>query len=143
LKTDYNFYLPGAQYCHQLTDLLKQADFVVLCVPLSPQTKHLISAPQLSIMKPSASLINISRGDVVNQDDLVVALQTGQIRAAALDVTSPEPLPRDHPLLTLPNVIITPHIGTATEATRANLLTVAMNNLVAGLNGEPLFHQKH
>jgi len=91
-------------------------------------------------MKPSATLINIARGALVNHDDLVKALQTGQIRAAALDVTSPEPLPRDHPLLTLPNVIITPHCGTATEACRQKMITTTMENLLAGLKEEPLPH---
>ena len=135
---DILFLHTGAQYCSQLDDLLKQADFVMLAVPLTPQTENLISARELSLMKPTATLINISRGSVVNQDDLVEALRSGKIRGAGLDVTTPEPLPRDHPLLELPNVIITPHIGTATLATRKRMFRASFDNLVAGLKGEKL-----
>lgn len=92
-------------------------------------------------MKPSATIINMARGDVVHQDDLAKALQTGQIRGAALDVTWPEPLPRDHPLLTLDNVIITPHIATNTTSAREKTVRLAMDNLVAGIYGEPLLYQ--
>ena len=89
-------------------------------------------------MKSTATLVNIARGGIVNQTDLSKALQSGVIRAAAMDVTDPEPLPRDHPLLTLPNVIITPHMGSTTVYTRMKIMEVVLMNLKAGLNGEML-----
>ena len=89
-------------------------------------------------MKSTATLVNIARGGIVNQTDLSEALQSGVIRAAAMDVTDPEPLPRDHPLLKLPNVIITPHMGSATVYTRMKMMEVVLMNLKAGLNGETL-----
>ena len=98
----------------------------------------MISAKELSLMKPTATLVNIACGGVVNHVDLTSALQTGLIKAAALDVTDPQPLPRDHPLLKLPNVIITPHFGTATANTRMKLMEIALMNLKAGLKGEKL-----
>ena len=128
----------GAQYCSTLADLLSQSDFVVLCTPLTSETKDMITAKELSLMKPTATLVNIARGGVVNHADLTNALQTGVIKAAALDVTEPEPLPRDHPLLQLPNVIIVPHFGTATANTRMKIMEVAVMNLKAGLKGEKL-----
>ena len=134
----FPLYLSGVQYCPTLMDLLSQADFVVLCTPHTPQTQNMITATELAHMKKSASLINIARGGLINQDDLVKALQTGQIRAAALDVTTPEPLPRDHPLLSLPNVILTPHIGSLTEDSKIKVFIASMENLVAGLKGECL-----
>jgi len=98
----------------------------------------MITAKELSLMKPTATLVNIARGGVVNHVDLTNALQTGVIKAAALDVTDPEPLPRDHPLLKLPNVIITPHFGSATANTRMKMMEVVVMNLKAGLKGEKL-----
>ena len=123
-----------------LDELLRQADFVMISVPLSPQTRNLIGAKEFKVMKPTATLINIARGGIVNQTDLLEALQSGMIRGAALDVTEPEPLPRDHPLLKLPNIIITPHIATATVETRKRMFALAVSNLVAGLKGEKLPH---
>ena len=123
-----------------LDELLRQADFVMISVPLSPQTRNLIGAKEFKVMKPTATLINIARGVIVNQTDLLEALQSGIIRSAALDVTEPEPLPRDHPLLKLPNIIITPHIANATAETRERLFALAVSNLVAGLKGEKLPH---
>lgn len=89
-------------------------------------------------MKSTATLVNIARGGIVNQTDLSKALQSGVIRAAAMDVTDPEPLPGDHPLLKLPNVIITPHMGSATVYTRMKMMEVVLMNLKSGLNGEKL-----
>ncbi|XP_002936497.4 uncharacterized protein LOC100498522 isoform X1 [Xenopus tropicalis] len=108
----------GAVYCSSIADLLQQSDFVMIVVELSPETYKLIGKRELQLMKPTATLINISRGKVVDQDALVEALENGTIKAAALDVTYPEPLPRKHPLLTMKNVILTPHIGTASDKTR-------------------------
>ncbi|CAI5690826.1 unnamed protein product [Oreochromis niloticus] len=128
----------GASYCENMDDLLRESDFVVLVVNLSPETKGLISHRELSLMKPTATLINVSRGLVVDQDALVKALRSGEIRAAALDVTHPEPLPRDHPLLSLPNVLITPHVGTYTYATTRRMVQCMVDNAVAAVNGQPV-----
>jgi glyoxylate reductase len=92
-------------------------------------------------MKPTAALINIARGPVVNTNALTESLTKRVIRIAALDVTDPEPLPRDHPLLKLENVIITPHLGSATEETRRRMAEVSIENLLLGLAGKPLLHQ--
>ncbi|RMX53406.1 hypothetical protein pdam_00014238 [Pocillopora damicornis] len=110
----------------------------VLCTPLTKETANLITERELALMKSTATLVNIARGGIVNQTDLSKALQSGVIRAAAMDVTDPEPLPRDHPLLKLPNVIITPHMGSATVYTRMKMMEVVLMNLKAGLNGEKL-----
>ena len=128
----------GAQYCNTLEDLLHESDFVVLCTPLTSETTNMITTRELSLMKPTATLVNISRGEVVNHTDLANALQNGVIRAAALDVTEPEPLPRDHPLLKLSNVTLTPHVGTATASTRMKMMEVVLMNLKAGLEGKKL-----
>jgi glyoxylate reductase len=119
-------------------ELLAAADYVMLTVPLTPQTTGLIGADELKRMKPSAILVNVSRGAVVSTQALTEALAARTIRAAALDVTDPEPLPRDHPLLRLDNVTITPHLGSATEQTRQRMADVSVENLLAGLAGRPL-----
>jgi glyoxylate reductase len=94
-----------------------------------------MAAPEFARMKRTAFLINVARGSVVDQSALVAALTDGRIAGAALDVTEPEPLPRDHPLLTTPNVIITPHVGTATQTTRGRMFNMALDNLSAALQG--------
>ncbi len=127
----------GARYASQ-NELLASADYVVLTVPLTPQTRHLIGRAELARMKPTAILINVARGAVVDTDALAEALAARTIRAAALDVTDPEPLPRDHPLLRLDNVLITPHLGSATEQTRQRMAEVSVENLLAGLAGRAL-----
>ncbi|WP_169975036.1 2-hydroxyacid dehydrogenase [Tautonia rosea] len=119
-------------------ELLGMSDFVVLCVPLTDQTRGLINASSLKQMKPSAVLVNIARGPVVVTGDLLDALRTGTIAAAGLDVTDPEPLPRDHPLLSLENVVISPHLGSATDRTRLRMAEGSVANLIAGLAGHPL-----
>ncbi|XP_041823166.1 probable 2-ketogluconate reductase isoform X2 [Melanotaenia boesemani] len=125
----------GAIYCKNIDDLLKESDFVMLVVSLTSETTGLISHRELSLMKPTATLINVSRGLVVDQGALVKALQSGGIRAAALDVTHPEPLPRDHPLLSLPNVLITPHVGTNTYTTTRRMVQRMVENAVAAVKG--------
>jgi len=119
-------------------DLLAQADFVSLHCPLTPETHHLIGAQVLRRMKPTAILINTARGPVVDADALVRALREGWIAAAALDVTDPEPIPADHPLLTLPNCIVVPHIASATVTARNSMAVMAAENLLAGLRRERL-----
>ncbi|XP_077946555.1 glyoxylate reductase/hydroxypyruvate reductase [Gasterosteus aculeatus] len=128
----------GASYCRSLEELLRRSDFVVIAVRLTPATAGLIGHTELSLMKPTATLVNISRGQVVVQDALVEALQSGGIRAAALDVTHPEPLPRDHPLLSLPNVLITPHIGINTYDTARAIVQRMVANAVAAVKGRPV-----
>ncbi|KAM6374133.1 LOW QUALITY PROTEIN: putative 2-ketogluconate reductase [Alca torda] len=128
----------GAHYYKKMEDLLPQSDFVMLVVNLTPETHKLIGKKELGLMKPTATLINISRGAVIDQDALVEALQNKVIRAAALDVTYPEPLPRDHPLLKLNNIIITPHIGTATVQAIHMMAEEAIANMLAVLNGQPI-----
>ncbi|CAJ1083428.1 probable 2-ketogluconate reductase isoform X2 [Xyrichtys novacula] len=125
----------GASYCKNMDDLLQQSDFVMLAVNLTPETTNLISRRELSLMKPTATLVNISRGKVVDQNALVEALQSGTIGAAALDVTHPEPLPRDHALLRLPNVLITPHVGTHTLNTTKKMVEKMVENAVAVVQG--------
>ena len=119
-------------------ELLGAADYVVLTVPLTAQTRGLIGRAELAKMKPTAVLVNVARGAVVDKDALTEALTAKRIFAAALDVTDPEPLPRDHPLLRLDNVIIAPHLGSATEETRRRMAELSLENLFAGLEGKPL-----
>lgn len=121
-----------------LEELLAESHFVTLNVPLTPETKHFIGEAQLRLMRRDAMLINIARGPVVDQEALVRALSEGWIAGAALDVTDPEPLPRDHPLLALQNLVITPHLGSATVRARQQMGEMAAANLAAGLEGEPL-----
>lgn len=121
-----------------LDELLCDSDFVVLNCPLTPATTGLIGRDQLRQMKSSAILINMARGGVVVTDDLCDALVAGDIRAAGLDVTDPEPLPRDHRLLELDNVVLTPHLGSATIQTRRRMMSRAVENLRAGIAGDVL-----
>lgn len=115
--------------------LLSESDFIVISCALTPETQGLCDKTFLSKMKNTAVLINTSRGAVVNQEDLYEALKNGQIAAAGLDVTSPEPLPTNHPLLTLKNCVVLPHIGSATYSTRGIMSSLAARNLLAGLQG--------
>jgi phosphoglycerate dehydrogenase-like enzyme len=121
-------------------DLLAESDFVSLHIPLSDDTEYMIGAEALAMMKPTAVLINTSRGAVVDSDALYDALVEGQIAYAALDVTDPEPLPADHKLLTLDNCLVVPHIASASHATRTKMAVLAAENLLAGLEGRPLPH---
>ncbi|XP_062404800.1 glyoxylate reductase/hydroxypyruvate reductase [Sardina pilchardus] len=118
-----------------LDALVSQSDFVVVSCSLTPATQGLCDKAFFSKMKKTAVFINTSRGAVVNQEDLHEALSSGTIAAAGLDVTTPEPLPTDHPLLTLNNCVILPHIGSATYATRGIMAELTANNLLAGLTG--------
>jgi len=118
--------------------LLRQSDFISLHVPLNEHTYHMIEAEALAKMKPTAILINTARGPVVDPQALYQALKSGQIAAAALDVTEPEPLPPEHPLLSLENLIVTPHIASASVETRSKMIQMALENLRAGLQGQRL-----
>ena len=121
-----------------LHDLLSRSDFVSIHVPLGPSTRRLIGAPELRRMKPTAILINTARGPVVDQAALYTALRDGVIGGAALDVTDPEPMPGDDPLLTLDNCLVVPHIASASRATRGRMAAMAAANLIAGVRGERL-----
>ncbi|HEV2238394.1 MAG TPA: D-glycerate dehydrogenase [Ktedonobacterales bacterium] len=127
----------GIEYV-TLPELLARADFVSLHTPLTPATHHLIGREQLRAMKPSAILVNTSRGPVVDCEALAEALGAGEIAGAALDVTEPEPLPADHPLVSLPNCLVVPHIASASIATRSAMARIAAENLLAGLEGAPM-----
>nr|MBC8289871.1 D-glycerate dehydrogenase [Planctomycetota bacterium] len=113
-------------------------DFVSLNCPLTAETTGMIGKAKLQLMKPTATLVNMARGPVVVTDDLYEILKAGRIRGAALDVTDPEPLPRDHPLLTLDNLVIAPHLGSASHRTRQKMMEMTVENLTAGLAGEEL-----
>ena len=121
-----------------LDTLLAESDFVTLHCPSTPETKHLINAERLKRMKSTATLINTARGDVVDQAALIEALREGVIAYAGLDVTTPEPLPADSPLLSLPKATVLPHIGSASIPAREKMATMAAKNLLAGLRGERL-----
>jgi glyoxylate reductase len=120
----------------ELDKLLSESDFITVHTNLTPKTQHLIGQKQLEKMKRSAILVNTSRGPIVDNMALYDALHSGKIAYAALDVTEPEPIPINHPLLTLENVIIVPHIASASVATRTKMALMAAENLIAGLKGE-------
>lgn len=124
----------------EFDSILKQSDFLVILVPLSEDTKNLISKKQLSLMKETAILINTSRGGVVDEDALYNALVKGVIWGAGLDVFDNEPVPLDHPLLTLNNVVTLPHIGSASYQTRMKMASLAVENLLLGLAKEKPKH---
>eukprot|EP00051_Salpingoeca_urceolata_P020417 m.306065 g.306065 ORF g.306065 m.306065 type:complete len:329 (-) comp19618_c0_seq6:118-1104(-) len=121
-----------------LEDLLRQSDYVVLVCPCTEQTTGLINSDRLKLMKSTASIINIARGPVIVTDDLVEALSSGTIASAGLDVFDPEPLPRDHALNKLRNVVMTPHRGSATAQARRGMAELSLANLAAGVRGEAL-----
>ncbi|KAI9584191.1 glyoxylate reductase/hydroxypyruvate reductase-like [Glossina fuscipes] len=121
------------------TELVEKSDIIFIAAPLTPETQGAFNSTAFQQMKPTAVLVNIARGPIVNQKDLYTALKTQQIFAAGIDVVDSEPLPADDPLLTLPNIVITPHIGSATKRTRTDMAIVAAHNILRGLAGEPMF----
>jgi glyoxylate reductase len=137
------YFSPGAQPAYgaksvDLDTLLNESDFVSVHVPLKAETKHMINAEFLNKMKVNSVLVNTSRGGVLDQSALYQSLKYNKIFAAALDVTDPEPLPMDSPLLELENCIIVPHLGSASKKTRDMMSLLAAKNLVAGINDEQL-----
>jgi glyoxylate reductase len=127
----------GAIY-RPLDDLLREADFVVALVPLTKETRGMFGAREFALMKPTAVFVNAARGPVADEQALYEALRAGRPWAAGLDVFTREPISADHPLLSLPNVVAVPHIGSATTATRTRMATLAAENLVAALTGQPV-----
>jgi len=123
-----------------LNELLAASDFVSLHLPLTPQTRHLIDAAALARMRPTAILVNTARGAVIDQRALIDALREGTIAAAAIDVTDPEPPPSGDPVHDAPNLLLVPHIGSATRSARARMTELAVENLLAGLAGRPMPH---
>jgi glyoxylate reductase len=123
-----------------LHELLERSDFVSLHAPLTPDTRGMIGADQLAAMKPTAVLVNTARGPLVDTAALERALRDGQIAGAGLDVTDPEPLPAAHSLLTAPNLVVVPHIGSATHRTRESMADMAVDNLLAALAGRRMPH---
>ena len=130
-----------ATYVPALNELLEQSDFVVLIAPSTKETYRMMGREQFKAMKKSGILINVARGALVDHDALVEALKNGDIAHAGLDVTDPEPLPRDHPLLSMANVSFTPHVGSATYATRKKMIEVTIANIMAGIKGDPLIYE--
>ncbi len=122
-------------------ELLARSDFVLLATPMTPETARFMGYAEFRAMKPSAFVVNIARGGLVDHDGLLQALAEGQIAGAALDVTEPEPLPRDHPLVHHDKVIITPHLGSASRQTRVGMFNRSVDNLMAGLTGQPLLNE--
>ncbi len=127
----------GAVY-RSFTELLTEADCIIVLTPLAAETRGLFGRKEFALMKKTAYFVNASRGAVVDTQALLEALETGKIAYAALDVTDPEPLPGNHPLLKLPNILIAPHIGSATVETRTAMAVLTADNLLAGLAGKPL-----
>ena len=128
----------GLQWTPRLNDLLSTSDYVSVHVPLGPETQNLIGAEELSLMKKEAYLINTSRGGTVDSDALRTALVNGDIAGAALDVTAPEPIDSKDPLVHMENVLITPHIASASAATLRRMGLMAADNIIAHLNGKPM-----
>lgn len=125
----------GVEYA-ELKDLLQRSDYVCLLLPYSPEVHYLIGKEELSLMKKSAILINTARGGIVDENALYHALKNGEIWAAGLDVFEQEPIPVDHPLLTLPNVVTLPHIGSASVKTRMTMANLVADNIICVLNGD-------
>lgn len=128
----------GVEWSYGLDPLLATADYITLHVPLKPETRGLIGKRALGLVQPTAVLVNCSRGPIVDTEALTQALAEGKLAGAAMDVTDPEPLPRDHPLLKMDNVVVTPHISSASAATFRAMGMLAARNIVAALNGEPM-----
>ncbi|GAB6024831.1 hypothetical protein CHUAL_009949 [Chamberlinius hualienensis] len=119
-------------------DLLYQSDFVIACCTVNQQTVGIFNADAFKKMKPTAVFINIARGALVNQEDLYDALVNEEIWAAGLDSVTPEPMPHDHPLISLKNCVVMPHIGTSSQPTRADMFKISINNLIAWSRGQPM-----
>jgi glyoxylate reductase len=129
----------GAQFVDFPT-LLRESDFISIHCPLTPETRNMFDAKAFAQMKQGAVLVNTARGGVVDQDALIEAVRSGHLAGAGLDVTNPEPLPPDHPLFHQERIIVVPHMGSSTIRTRTRMADLAVDNLLAGLRGEPMRH---
>lgn len=127
----------GAEYVN-FDQLLTNADIIIVTAAFNDSTRGIFNSAAFDKMKKTAFIVNTSRGGLINQEDLVEALKKGQIQGAALDVMTPEPLPPDHELLTLPNAFLTPHIASSTRETRLKMINLAVDNLLNGLNDQPM-----
>ncbi len=134
-SSDFDEILTGRE---GLVKLLSESDYVIITLPLSEETDRLIGERELNLMKPSAILVNVGRGEIIDQNALVDALRQGRLRGAGLDVTVPEPLPADHPLWQLPGVFITPHNASSSPHIWPRIREVLEQNIVLWLAGEPL-----
>lgn len=130
-------YEDGAEFV-TFDELLQDSDFVVITCSYTPDLLHKFDRRAFNLMKKGSVLINTSRGGIINQDDLVVALTNGDIFAAGLDVMTPEPLPTDHPLTKLDNCVLVPHLGSATIQTRGKMMQMTVENLLAGLQNQTM-----
>ena len=128
----------SAEYYPSLLEMLPKCDFVVLVIPGTKDNHKMFSTKEFKAMKRTGIFLNIGRGSVVDQEALSLALTGGTIAAAGIDVTDPEPLPRDHPLLKISNLTITPHTGSATMYTRKKMTELTIDNILCGLAGKPL-----
>ncbi|XP_037960026.1 glyoxylate reductase/hydroxypyruvate reductase-like isoform X2 [Teleopsis dalmanni] len=120
-------------------ELLTKSDILFVAAPLTEETAGIFNAAAFEKMKKKAIFVNVARGGIVNQEDLYDALKTNKIFAAGLDVVTPEPLSKNDPLMCLPNLVIVPHLGSATERTRTDMATIAAHNVLRGMAGEPMF----
>ena len=127
----------GARYL-PFDELLRTSDMIVVTLPLNDTTRGMFGAREFALMREHAIFVNVARGPIVREADLVAALRSGRPRAAGIDVFEREPIGADHPLLALPNCVCVPHIGSATVATRTRMATLAAENLVAALTGAPV-----
>ena len=128
----------GAEWRDDMDAVLSEADFVSLHMPLTPETEYMVGKRELELMRPTAFLINTTRGRTVNPHALYDALSGGEIAGAALDVTDPEPIPHDDPLLSLDNLLLTPHISSASHQTVRRMGQMSADNIIAALQGEPM-----
>jgi len=117
---------------------MERSDFVVVAAALNDDTKFIVSRERIATMKSNAILVNIGRGQLVDQDALVEALKEKRIRGAGLDVMTPEPLPLDHPLMSLDNVLLLPHIGTTTYETEEEMAMMTVQNILAAVDGRSM-----
>ena len=122
----------------ELDDVLDAADWLVLAAASTPETKALVDARRLSLLKPSAWVVNVARGELIDTPALVEALRESRVGGAALDVTDPEPLPDDHPLWELPNALITPHVANTWDMAVPELISMVRRNVAAFARGGPL-----
>ena len=130
--------MPGAEWIGELDALLSESDFVTIHLPLTEQTRGLLGRERLERLKPGAVVVNTARGGILDEDALADALRSGQVSAAGLDVFEEEPLSPSSPLRAFDNVVLLPHIGSASIATRSRMADVSVDNLLAGLAGKPL-----